>query len=58
MSFDDELDLFIEVLRNGEALRQMPQTLFKQVFALADKDVLPVDVFRAIQKEAQRRKML
>ena len=54
---EDEFDLFVNVLRDGEALRQMPQPLFKQVLALVDENVLPLDVCHAVRREAQRRGM-
>ena len=54
---EDEFDLFVNILRDNDALRQMPQMLFKQVLPLVDENALPLDVCRAVQKEAQRRVM-
>ena len=54
---ENELELFMNALRNDEALRQMPQPLFEQVLTLVSKNILPLDVCHAIRKEAQRRGM-
>ena len=54
---ENELELFMNALRNDEALRQMPQPLFEQVLTLVGKNIFPLDVCDAIRKEAQRRGM-
>lgn len=56
-TLQNEFDLFIDLLRKDGTLCQIPQPLFEQVLDLAERNILPPDLRRAVQKEDQRRKM-